>query len=199
MERDFGKEIDRIQRELDAVKARLSHEEQIPENPKVGKVFKMPTMHKDPNIMGILDQLENMTGEKDETGAISYVGVYSSGGRQSTWIRHMISTDGLLKLIADKTAEQVLACIGSQERLDILLVILKKPSTVNEIVKKCKFNTTGQAYHHMKPLLAAGIIVKEEGSKGVYIVSPRKVQGLIMLLAGICDIVDESNYMEEDQ
>ncbi|MBR5421833.1 MAG: hypothetical protein IK115_11870 [Lachnospiraceae bacterium] len=55
---------------------------------------------------------------------------------------------------------------------------------------ECHLNSTGQAYHHMKPLLAADLI--KEDTKGIYIVQPYKVQGIIMLLAGISDMYDET-------
>lgn len=44
----------------------------------------------------------------------------------------------------------------------------------------------------MKPLLAADVVVEDEKQKGVYIIQPHKVQGIIMLLAGISDMVDET-------
>lgn len=85
----------------------------------------------------------------------------------------------------------MLACIGSGERLRLLLAILQKPQTVAELVKTCGFGSTGQVYHHMKPLLAADLI-REDMPKGTYVLQPHKVQGLLMLLAGICDMVDET-------
>ena len=86
----------------------------------------------------------------------------------------------------------MLNCIGSSDRLNILLALLRKPMSVAEIVSECGLNSTGQAYHHMKPLLAADLIVEDVNNKGVYVVQPHKVQGIIMLLAGICDLVDET-------
>lgn len=81
-----------------------------------GHVHKMPDMHPDPNIMAILDRLENACGANGETGRITCLGVYTSGGRQSTWIRNEISTDDLLNLITDGTAGKVLTCIGNSDR-----------------------------------------------------------------------------------
>lgn len=201
MERDFAKEIDSLKKELSEIKELLTANGTIPppgnSNEKtqmVGHVQKMPDMYDDKNIMSILGQLEDSCGNNKQTGAITYLGVYASGGRQSTWVRNNIDTSILLELIINKTAGKVLSCIGNNDRLNILLAILKKPMTVAEIVKKCKLNSTGQAYHHMKPLLAAGLI-KEDNScspKGTYIVQPHKVQGIIMLLAGIYDMADET-------
>ncbi len=204
MERDLAKEIDELKKELSEIKKLIKAPETAPETPPlncdsdnvqmVGHVQKMPEMHNDSNIMAILNQLEDTCGMNKQTGAITYLGVFASGGRQSNWIRNNINTDTLLDLITNKTAEKVLSCIGNNDRLNILLAILKKPMTVAEIVEECRLNSSGQAYHHMKPLLAADLIKEDDFnfSKGTYVVQPHKVQGIIMLLAGIYDMADET-------
>ena len=73
-----------------------------------------------------------------------------------------------------------------------MLEILRGPKTVASLVEECDFGSTGQVYHHMKPLLAADIVVEDEKQKGVYVIQPHRVQGVIMLLAGISDMVDET-------
>lgn len=85
-----------------------------------------------------------------------------------------------------------MACIGNPNRLAILLEILRGPKSVAALVEKCGFGSTGQVYHHMKPLLAADIVVEDEHQKGFYVIQPHKVQGVIMLLTGISDMVDET-------
>lgn len=201
MERNYEKDIDYLKEELQKIKQLLGQKSDPPvsdeaqnQQKTVGHVQKMRGMHADPHIMAIMDRLENTCGEHGQTGAITYLGVFASGDRQSSWIRNDINTDRLLGLIADGTAEKVLSCIGNNERLNILLAILKKPRTVAELIEECHLSSSGQAYHHMKPLLAADLI-KEDNmnyAKGTYIIQPHKVQGIIMLLAGICDMVDET-------
>lgn len=201
MSRDFAKELDDLKKEISEIKELLSAKgtTQKPNNSNenaqtIGHVKKMTHMHDDPNISAILNRLEDSCGMNNQTGAITYLGVFASGGRQSTWIRNNIDTGILLELITNKTAEKVLSCIGNNDRLNILLAILKKPMTVAEIVDECRLNSSGQAYHHMRPLLAADLIKEDDQnfSKGTYIVQPHKVQGIIMLLAGIFDMVDET-------
>lgn len=197
MERDYGKEIDLLREELNQIKDQLSspvmsHSKTAFPNRKIGHIYKQTNMHQDPNIMAILDRLENLCGSNDQTGSLTYIGVFESGGRQSTWIRHEINTDELLSLITNRTAGRVLACIGNNDRLNILLSILKKPKTVAQLVEEGGFGSTGQVYHHLKPLVAADLIAedsKNEG-KGVYVITPHRVQGIIMLLAGISDMLD---------
>lgn len=212
MERDYGKEIDALKQELQEIKELLingaktintSKNDDEPHK-RVGHIEKMNNMHPDPAIMAVLDKLENKCGSNGENGCITYLGVFSSGNRQSTWIRNEVNTNDLLTLIENRTAEKVLTCIGNNDRLNILLAILKKPMTVAQLVDECGYNSTGQVYHHLKPLIAADLITednKNEG-KGYYVIQPHRVQGIIMLLAGICDMVDtqytQGNWVSTD-
>lgn len=193
MSKDYDQEIDSLKKQMNEMqkmletltgtKCNAKHE-------KVGHVEKMPGLHPNAHVSACLDELENTVGASGQTGAITYLGVFSSSGRQSTWVKHCINTDELLELIANNAAEKVLSCLGNSDRLNILLALLKKPMSVAELVTECHLNSTGQAYHHMKPLLAADLI--KENTKGIYIVQPYKVQGIIMLLAGISDMYDET-------
>ena len=197
MERNFAAEIDALKQQMNDLQSTLQR--LMPElppcatggpNPTVGHVEKMVGMHPDPAISAVLDRLENACGEDGCTGRIAYMGVFASGGRQSTWVKNDLNTDGLLTLIENRTAEKVLACIGSNDRLNMLLAILRKPRTVAELVADCGFSSTGQVYHHLKPLLTADLVVEDKHHRGSYIIQPHRVQGVIMLLAGIADLVD---------
>ena len=208
MSRDFGKEIDSIKDQIDtlqkmmesAFEANKADKSNQNENRTVGHVQKMENMHPNAHESACLDEIENAAGESGQTGAITYLGVFSSSGRQSTWAKHCVNTDDLLELVDNNVAGKVLSCLGNSDRLNILLALLKKPMSVAELVTECHLNSTGQAYHHMKPLLAADLIV--EDTKGIYVVQPYKVQGIIMLLAGISDMFDEtyakSNWENEE-
>ena len=162
------------------------------------KVEIIKDMHPDFFMSGEMEEMCRKANEREVSGLVSYFGVFSSGGRQSNWISKDVDAENLLKLIENRAAERVLSCIGNNDRLNILLAILRKPSSVAEIVAECKLGSTGQAYHHMKPLLAVDLITEdtENAGKGIYIVRPEKVQGIIMLLAGIADMIDK-NFTED--
>ena len=204
MKRNFAEEIDALKRQMSDLQNALQHlAPELPPcatggpNPTVGHVEKMVGMHPDPNISAVLDNLENACGTEGGTGRIAYMGVFSSGGRQSTWVKNDLNTDGLLTLIENRTAERVLACVGSNDRLNMLLAILRKPRTVAELVSDCGYTSTGQVYHHIKPLLTADLVTEDKAHRGTYIIQPHRVQGLIMLLAGIADLVD-GTYTQGD-
>lgn len=202
MERDYGAEIDALKAQVEQLqKALASQAEQrtgVPQPAfpgscpvkKLEKVHVMQGMHPDKRLSDLMEELCNQAEAQNVSGLITYLGVYASGGRQSNWIRKAVPADNLLSLIENGMADKVLACIGNATRLTILLEILRGPKTVAALVEKCGFGSTGQVYHHMKPLLAADIITEDQ--KGAYIVQPHRVQGIIMLLAGISDIVDET-------
>lgn len=204
MERDYGKEIDSLKGQLESLQNTVSPQldvlramvmELLPNKPsteKLERVHVMHEMHPDSRLSELMKELCYKTEERNESGLVSYLGVYTSGGRQSNWIRNAVPADELLSLIESGVASKVLACIGNTSRLTILLEILRGPKTVASLVEKCSFGSTGQVYHHMKPLLAADIVAEDEHQKGVYIIQPHKVQGIIMLLAGISDMVDET-------
>ncbi len=158
----------------------------------LGRVYLMQGMHPDKRLSDLMEELCYKTQERGGSGLIAYLGVYTSDNRQSNWIRSSVPTEDLLALAESGIAGRVLACIGNTTRLSILLEILRGPKTVSMLVEKCGLGSTGQVYHHMKPLLAADLIAEDEHQKGTYVVQSHRVQGIIMLLAGISDMVDET-------
>lgn len=200
-------ELGSLRGEVDNLKAELAGIRQLLTNPfttkkpdQVGHVQKMHNMHPDPSLMAIMDRLEDTCGKKGISGCIAYLGVFASGGRQSNWIENEINTDELLSLIQDGTASTVLSCIGSQDRMKVLMSLMEQPKTAVQLVEACGFNTTGQVYHHLKMLTAVDLVYSD---KDVYTVRPHRIQGIIMLLAGIRNMIGseytQSSWAEQSK
>ena len=187
MERNFAEELDALKQKMDEMQSMLRM--LVPEV-RAGHMEPMANMHQNEHVSAVMAELLDNCNTTGSSGCISYMGVFASGGRASNWMRHDVSTDSLLPLIENRTADKVLACVGSNDRLNMLLAILRKPRTVAELVSDCGYTSTGQVYHHLKPLLTADLVVEDEHQRGSYIIQPHRVQGLIMLLAGIADLVD---------
>ena len=204
MERNYSQEIDALKGQMENLQnsvlpqldeLRTMMMGLLPEKSsteKLKRVHVMHSMHPDSRLSAQMEELCYKTEATGASGLVTYLGVYNSGGRQSNWIRNSVPTDDLLSLIESGVAGKVLACIGNANRLALLLEILRGPKTVTSLVEKCGFGSTGQVYHHLKPLLAADIVAEDARQKGVYVIQPHKVQGVIMLLAGISDMVDET-------
>ncbi|MDR0287215.1 MAG: hypothetical protein LBI03_05865 [Clostridiales bacterium] len=209
MEKEFENEIGNLKKEIEELKALVMQtintggkNSSVVETEKLKYVHPMENMHPDPKLSSIMDSLCLITDKGNRTGSITYLGVFTSGGRQSNWIQNEVNTDDLLALIENKSASTVLQCIGNNDRLTLLLALLRTPMTVAAMVEKCGFNSTGQVYHHLKPLISADLVFEvEQAERGVYAVKPHRVQGIIMLLAGISDLTDtkysEGNWKQE--
>ena len=201
MVRDYGKEIDSINVQMDEIKGLLMEFTKQPQKKPGGKPLKniepMRNMHHDKRLADLMEEICEKADDEGNTGFITYLGVFASGDRQSNWISNQVNVDRLLELIESNIAAKVLACIGNNDRLNMLLALLRAPRTVAQLVKECGYNTTGQVYHHLKPLLAADLVKEDENSRGSYVIQPHRVQGVIMFLAGISDMLD-TKYTQGD-
>ncbi len=191
MDRDFGSEIDQLKEELSDIKKHLTKNFFPKVEPRTpSESNQVLDQEGRDQLNDLLAQLVKYTQENGESGAVTYAGTYSIGqgesAMQSIWST-VVQTDYLLRLNDNQMVEKVLSSVGNRQRLEILLALLKKPMTANQLMDVLGSNTTGQVYHHLKPLVAADI-VKED--KGVYAIKPHRVQGIIMLLAGVWDLTD---------
>ena len=198
-ERNYGAEIDALRQDINEIKELLKGgktEEETSEDSSEDKQYssglveKISDMTSDTVLAALMERIQNEREADGSTGKVLYTGVFASGGRQSNWTGQY-NTDHLLKLIEDRTAEKVLNCIGSGDKLNILLALLRKPMTVAQIVSEGGFNSTGKVYHHLNALMAADLVEEDlyNNNKGTYIVVPYHFQGVIMLLSGISDML----------
>lgn len=122
-----------------------------------------------------------------ESGLISTYGYYEAGDRGYRWAREEVPVATLLAL-DDARAAQMLSALGHRQRLAILEAILQRPRSAAELVDLLNLGTTGAAYHHLNVLQAADLVVQE--GRGVFAVHGQRVQGFLILLAGLADMLD---------
>ena len=190
-ERNYGAEIDALRDELREIKGLLTGEQgnSEPETlPMVNHVHPMRNMHPDKRLSDLMEEMCTNAGTMNQSGLVTSLGVFSSGGRQSNWIDRL-DAGSLLKLAGTKEAESVIGCVGNGDRLNLLMILLNEPKTVAELVENHGYTSTGQVYHHLKPLMANGIVCEE--SRGRYAVPYDKVKGLLLLLAGVSALTGE--------
>ena len=201
MARDYGKEIDDINAQLGEIRGLLMKFTKQSKAKTSGKPFNiiepMRNMHPDKRLSELMEEICEKADGEGTTGFITYLGVFASGGNQANWISNQVNADKLLELIESNIAAKVLACIGNNDRLNMLLALLRSPRTAAQLVDDCGYNTTGQVYHHLKPLLAVDLVKEDEHNRGSYLIQAHRVQGVIMLLAGISDMLD-TKYTQGD-
>lgn len=142
-------------------------------------------------LTNLKDDVKKFCKYNNHIGTIVTAGYFDAGSKDeddfSEWYSLTKNVGDLLALIENRTAEKVLTCIGNNDRLNLLLSLLKQPNTVAGLVENCGYTSPGQVYHHLRPLLAADLVFedKKHSVKGTYRVQGHRVQGIIMLLEGI--------------
>ena len=116
-----------------------------------------------------------------EVNTISAYGKYANTTGTSSEFGIDIRVTDVLDLNADD-ATTLLSALGNKERFEILKLLLENGCTVNQIMDKLKFDTTGKAYHHLNALVASGIVHKKDS---YYRISAKHISGLLVILTGV--------------
>lgn len=99
-------------------------------------------------LEGLIEQLT------DEQGAIVYAGVIPVAGQRVTW-QYGLGTEDIDA--ADwSTISGTFAALGNPVRLTLLQRIVAGVHDVHELARTEGIGTTGQVYHHLRALVAAG-------------------------------------------
>ncbi len=166
MTRDYGVEIDELKAEIREIKEQMAG----PKRKRIGR----PGI--DPNF-------------PQAVNTVSYSGYYDNGISEGSQWQVATQEIGALLSMEDARITRILAALGSSERFAILKQILKQPMTANELVAALNLGTTGKAYHHLNALQAADFITNVNGT---FHFRGYRVQGFIMILAGVSDLLDET-------
>jgi DNA-binding transcriptional ArsR family regulator len=136
--------------------------------------------------LGLADALAARRGAPYEAGtrrgAVAYGGGVSIDGREYLWQVER-PVPGLLALDPTGPAE-VLATLAHPHRLRLLLALIEAPRTAAELQAIIGSSSPGPLYHHLRDLLALGIVVQRERA---YLVATRHV---VPLLAAIAIAID---------
>lgn len=120
-------------------------------------------------------------------GMMSYCGKYESpDGEIGSTFEGDVSITKILK-INSKDLAQVIDALSSEERLDIIKLLLKKPLTAKEIMEILNFSTTGKVYHHLSFLEKLGIIRKKNEK---FSISGKSVSCVLFVMLGVSQILE---------
>ncbi|MEE6280828.1 ArsR/SmtB family transcription factor [Georgenia sunbinii] len=125
--------------------------------------------------------LQGLRDRVEAPGAVMLVGQVSTpDGREAQWQEGAAVGD----LLADDWADavEVLAALGHPVRLRLLHRVLSGAATVNELMATDGVGTSGQVYHHLRQLVAAGWLRAVGG--GRYEVPVARVVPLLTTIVG---------------
>lgn len=105
-------------------------------------------------------------------GTLSYAGTIQLAGRPFRFQLHL-PAQSLFEAAPDLLA-QIFAALASPHRVIILRTLCERPCTAQQLQEVLGMGSAGQLYHHLKELLAAGLITQRERSSA-YTIEPAKV------------------------
>lgn len=115
-----------------------------------------------------------ISGPQERTiqGTLSYAGTIQLAG-QPFRFQQRLPVQSLFEAAPDLLA-QIFAALASPHRVIILRTLCERPSTAQQLQEVLGMGSAGQLYHHLKELLAAGLITQRERSSA-YTIEPAKV------------------------
>lgn len=196
MERDYGKEIDEMRREIEKLKGKKAKKRK---GPTAGVIaFVKATGNGPPNIDELAESMEVPPGVDEvarsavDQGFISGVlrtrGIYQSPAAECFMWSQEMEADRVLDT-DDESVEKVLSAVADRTRLRMLKAILRTPSTVADLVQSLGFATTGKAYHHLNVLESADFVSKDDGGK--YHFRGHRVAGFLSALWAVANTIDD--------
>jgi DNA gyrase subunit B len=139
------------------------------------------------------DTLEHKSEEESRFTSISYSGTITSLEGRGRWKPASKTFAEVLKPDSGSLAN-ILSSLGHKQRIEMIKSLLQKPKNAAELVKELGMGTTGQLYHHMKPLLHAGIIEQKERG-GSYSIAADKILPILLQLAAAAEMFESSRYL----
>ncbi len=117
-----------------------------------------------------------------EDGGVVFAGAVRAAGGHATW-QYGLTTETLLAVDHEdaEAAAGRLAALGHPVRLRILLAVLRGRTSPAELAELQGTGTTGQVYHHVRALTAAGWL--RSGGRGHVQVPADRVVPLLVALA----------------
>jgi ArsR family transcriptional regulator, arsenate/arsenite/antimonite-responsive transcriptional repressor len=137
---------------------------------------------------GVVARLRDRRGGPYERGknrgAVLYAGAVTVGEREYLWEVER-PVPGLLAL-EPEVITPILAALASPQRLLLLRTLLAGPKSSHELQRALGVASAGQLYHHLKELLAVGIV--DQRDRSAYQIAARHVVPVLAIMAAAFDL-----------
>ena len=139
--------------------------------------------------LALVEQLRSRQGGRFRRagieGAVVYAGAARFGERQHLWVKEQPLPD-LVDLDPGGIA-RVLGALGHPARLLLLRALLRQPCSRQQLQEALGLASVGQLYHHLKELLAAGLVAQVRRSQ--YEIAADRVVPLLVMLGAASEFV----------
>jgi len=176
-------------RRLGQLEKRLAHlERRLAAEPRQATRPGRPAGRSSRTDLEILDRLRESAapgrGRGGKAGTVVYAGAVRIGEEEYLHAReHEVPA----LLGGDHArAARLLVCLGSPVRLALATAMLGAPRTTQELQEVLGEGTTGQLYHHLRDLQAAGLLTQPR--RGVYRLAAHAAVPVLTMLAAAPDL-----------
>lgn len=138
--------------------------------------------------LGQLDELRHREGPRyvrgELRGAITYAGSARLGDSDVLWA----GEHGLPEVwdLEPAGLARLLAALGHPARLALVRALLAGERTSQELQEIIGSGSAGQLYHHLKDLIAAGVV--DQAARSRYRIAPGRIVPLLVILAAAGDV-----------
>jgi DNA-binding transcriptional ArsR family regulator len=144
--------------------------------------------------VGDLDIIKSMIGDLDVTddsaasGTVSYVGAGTSPGGTVAWQMERPWSE---LVSADPTSiARLLGALGNGQRLRVVQLLVDGPMSTANLTSRLDEPSSGQLFHHLKELLAAGLIYQPQ--RGTYAILHQHIVPLLTVISCSLDMTSTS-------
>jgi len=134
---------------------------------------------------------ERPGNEGNLQGTLAYTAFLRSG-QQRFKIQAREDLSKLVEIEPDSVA-RAFAALGSPFRILLLRALLQGPRTSQELQAELNVGPVGQLYHHLKELLAAGLIVQRKRS--VYAIREEKLLPICVVVVAALRLIADQEPM----
>ncbi len=141
-----------------------------------------------------IDELRHRDGPRyardDMHGAVMYAGAASFGEGEVLWA----GEHGLAEVwdLEHAGVARLLAALAHPARIALVQALLTGTRTSQELQGVIDSGSAGQLYHHLRDLMAAGVV--DQGGRSRYRVASSRVVPLLVILAAASDVARPQEY-----
>jgi len=162
--KELRKIVEELAEEVKKIKSKIESRERV--EIEVEEI-KAPSRNK--IVQEIFKVLEKGLADKPDVGIVFVGGFEKRKGKIVDSFFSGVDLESVYKVSASRIV-RILSSLANENRVKILLSLLKGPKTASELSKETGLEG-GPLYHHLKELMLAGYI--ESPERGKYVLTPR--------------------------